>query len=94
MLLVRAAPGGATATGCGGAAPARMRSSGLGSQGRASGGVAAGGLTLAGGVPGRVKWRAAPFWVGATGTAGVATGRVKPGGAAAGTGVLGSGGPS
>ncbi len=53
------ARGGAVAGGCAASAPARMRSRGLGCQGTASAGLAAEGL-LAGGVPGSVKWRAAP----------------------------------
>jgi len=87
---------GATGSGRSGArgAPARMRSSGVASRVPGVAGVRG---AAAGGVPGRVKWRAGPGWLGGTWAAGgAATGRVKPA-VGRGPGSLGaavSGGPS
>jgi hypothetical protein len=86
--------GGGTLAGGSGArgAPDKMRSSGVGARGPGAGAWGA-----AGRVPGRVKWRAAPGWLGATCEAGAgARGRVKPPVAegAAGVGGAASGGPS
>jgi hypothetical protein len=74
-------------------APVRIRSSGVCASGVAAG--VAGGRGVEAGAPGRVKFRAAPGWLGATCAGGVAaTGRVKPAGAWDVTGGVAAGGSS